>query len=229
MGRYLGDLATDVYGISSANDSIQPLTPRTRFNFTAILNFSDANGVAGGFVMKRIQSVSMPGFTPRTNVVNQYNKKRIVQTGVDYSPITMVAYDDRSGQIESLVKSYGKYYFANVANLDVESSVDIYADDIVSSNFSSTRGTSEAGFKLRSNRNFLKNLQILRKNSAEDASLITIKNPFITSIEGDTLSYSDSQPITYTFQFTYEGFDIVSGSPAEDKFASALEALNGTF
>jgi hypothetical protein len=226
MGSYLGDLATDVYGITSANSTIQPLTPRMRFNFTAILNFTDANGVGGGLVMKRIQSVSMPGTQKRQQVVNQYNKKRIIHTGVDYSPVSLVAYDDRSGQIESLIKSYNKYYFHNVSNLDVPSDVDIYADDIISDTFSGTRGSSEAGFKLRSNRNFLKSLVIMRKNSAEDANLIILKNPFISSIEGDTLNYGDSNPVQYTFNFAYEGFEILTGSPAEDQFQQAISVLD---
>ena len=51
-------------------------------------------------------------------------------------------------------------------------------------------------------------IEIRRWSSPEDDNLITLWNPLITAIQGDTLSYSDSTPVKYRIELAYEGYDI---------------------
>ena len=194
MGKFLGDIATDVYGVNTNSRQIQPLFPRTKFQFICLWELGGGDTTSVSTIpMTRIQSVTMPGHTSRLSVQNQYNKKRIIQTGLDYSPVTMRVYDDRDASIERFLKNAAGYYYKGVmANNDRK-----FGDDIISSTFSGDDNSSQSGFVPHANRYYFKTLRIARLNTAKDSNLIELRNPVIASVEGDTLEYSDSNPVTY--------------------------------
>tara|TARA_B100001287_G_scaffold276529_1_gene287735 strand:+ start:4696 stop:5385 length:690 start_codon:yes stop_codon:yes gene_type:complete len=205
MGKFLGDIATDVYGVNTGSNAIQPLFPRTKFQFMCLWELGGGDTASVSTIpMTRIASVTMPGHSSRVSAQNQYNKKRLIQTGIDYSPVTMRVYDDRDAQVERFLKQASAYYYAGLmGNAEAK-----FADDIVSENFSGTSGTSGTGFTLRNNRYYFKNLSIVRLNTASDANVIVLRNPIISNVDGDTLDYSDGGPVQYTLQIQYEGYHV---------------------
>jgi hypothetical protein len=170
--------------------------PRSKYVFTASLSHIGTTGTALETLnLDKIASVTMPGWSSASTTLNSYNRKRVVQTNYDYSPITLVAYDTRDpAAIESFLKNYSNYYYAGPMNVNNQ------LDHIASSK----------GFKLQESRNFIKTLDIVRMGSKTDINNITIYNPFITDIQADNLDYSDSQLVQYRLTFVYEGFDIRS-------------------
>ena len=66
-----------------------------------------------------VKSVSLPSFTFATHELNQYNRKRIVQTKIKYEPISIKFHDDNGtadgttagGIIHQLWKAYYTYYY----------------------------------------------------------------------------------------------------------------------
>ena len=66
-----------------------------------------------------VKSVSLPSFTFATHELNQYNRKRIVQTKIKYEPISIKFHDDSGtaqpeaagGIIHQLWKAYYTYYY----------------------------------------------------------------------------------------------------------------------
>jgi len=208
MGKYLGDLASNVYGVHGNTDEIQPLIPRSKYQFTCIWTIGGGGASASSFPMTRISSVTMPGHQSRVSVQNQYNKKRLIHTGVDYSPVTMKVYDDRSGEVEKFLQAYSGHYFSGVmANNEQK-----FSDDLISEEFAGGANNSATGLVLRDQRYFFKDLQIIRLNTANDSNKIILRNPVISQIEGDNLDYSDSGPVSYTLQIQYEGYHIENGS-----------------
>jgi hypothetical protein len=219
MSKFLGSLATDVYGIQTGGDDIQSFIPRNKFQFAVQIQHLGTDGGlvtfptprsfdTGELIGLRVASIGMPGFTVKTNTLNQYNRKRIVHTGMDFSTIEMVAYDTRDGEMEAFLKSYSNYYFngpMNSSDIRPYSSFDIPTDGFIS-------GTSDFGFKLQEDKYFIKKLIITRKSSDEDVNIITIYNPTITSLAADQLNYSESAPMHYNITFTYEGYDIQTGT-----------------
>ena len=175
------------------------LVPRSKYNFTVSMNHIDpaATGGLSTTVFERIQSVSMPGYSVKATTLNQYNKKKVVQSGIDYAPITMLAYDDRRGDFEGFLKEYSNYYYAGSMN---------YGTSFVQFN------NAMAGTKLNDQKNFIKELTIKRINSITDTNVIRIYNPMITSIDADTLDYSESSLVQYRISFIYEGYDITTES-----------------
>lgn len=58
-------------------------------------------------------SVTMPKFSIKTENINQYNRKTVVQTKIDYEPITIKFHDDMANVTTNLWKSYYQYYFGD--------------------------------------------------------------------------------------------------------------------
>lgn len=219
--KYLGDAASVLY--NTEGNQIQSFIPRTRFNFCVILTLVGTDGTDKSLSLKKISGVTMPSYSTRTQTLNQYNKKRVVQTGVDYQPVQLTAYDDASGQFEEFLKNYSRFYFGQTLTVDDASTFDY---DLLNDSFASSTGYSQAGLKIRDTKNFIKHMRIIRTSSEEDVNVITIYNPFIQNITPDALSYSESTPVSYSLSFMYEGFDIRSGPQSQDFFNEFYQLAN---
>ena len=57
------------------------------------------------------KSCELPRFSVETQVVNVYNHKTIVQTKMNYEPITMTFYDQTNNVAESLIWGFVKGQF----------------------------------------------------------------------------------------------------------------------
>lgn len=214
----LGSRAHFLYGQSATGESTIDLVPRSKFNFTVLMTHikQTQNQGTTETPFRRIASISMPSYAARTTTLNQYNRKRVVQTGIDYSPITMIAYDDRTGSLEKFLKDYSNYYYAGTMNYGPERS------DFL---------TQPSGLKIPQgiDTNYIKTLRIFRRNSLSDINEIEIYNPIITNIDADTLDYSDSGTVQYRITFIYEGYSIITdGSETSDAVAERIEQANTT-
>jgi hypothetical protein len=60
-----------------------------------------------------VKKIDMPRYTMAHEVVNQYNKKNVVQTGIKYNPVNIEFHDDNSDITTALWTNYYKYYYAD--------------------------------------------------------------------------------------------------------------------
>lgn len=60
-----------------------------------------------------VKSAEMPRFGLDTSVVNQYNRKRIVTTKINYEPVSIVFHDDNNNTTTDMWKAYYKYMIAD--------------------------------------------------------------------------------------------------------------------
>jgi hypothetical protein len=180
--------AYEIYGQATPPGQYLEAIPRSKYNFGCRLI-----GIPGTVELERIASVTMPSVSMKTSAMNSYNRKVIVQTGYDYSPVVLVAYDTKDAAIENFLKGYMNYYYKGPMNTE-------------SFNEHQTQGK---GYKLQDDRNYIKQFVIERK-SGEDNNTITLWNPFIQSIDADTLDYSDSGLVQYRITFMYESFETKS-------------------
>ena len=188
----LGSWAHRLYAQGTPAGQDLELIPRSKFNFTVSMTHHDPEDERRGklitTVFDRISSMSMPGYATKSATMNQYNKKRVVQTGIDYSPITMIAYDTKDCLIEKFLKDYSDYYYAGSMN---------YGSSFVAFN------NANAGTILNQDKNFINTLTIFRENGLKDKNIINIYNPMITNIDADNLDYSDSGLVQYRITFIY--------------------------
>ena len=209
MAKILGGKATYIYGTETSVDDVQELLPRQRFQFSARIHHRSNIGGVSQLNIPRIASIDMPGYSVNTATLNQFNKKRTIQTGISYTPVSIVAYDTRdtrqnpeNANIESFLRDYTQYYYSGVFNRTADL---LTQDDIVSAGF--IDGNSGTGYALPEDKYFISKIEILRK-STQETNRITLFNPMLTQVDGDRLDYADSNPVQYSLQFTYESFNI---------------------
>ena len=58
-----------------------------------------------------VKTINLPKFNIAVSEMNQYNRKRYVQTKVTYDPITVTFHDDNYGTIRNLWYKYFSYYY----------------------------------------------------------------------------------------------------------------------
>jgi len=191
---------------SFRSDGEQLLVPYQKFNFTLVLDFNDR----ASSVFTRISSVTAPGYTVDGQLMNQYNRKRFVQTRLNYDPVTVAFYDTVDNDWQDIMTSYLRYYYNGGRGVDPRVGND--GSSTVTPNFE-----SDMGFTPNQGRYFFPQIRIIQHGYRNEHRETVLINPAIVNIQGDTLSYSDSQPvmITVTFQPEYietqplsSGFDL---------------------
>jgi hypothetical protein len=60
-----------------------------------------------------VKTVKLPGFSFSTTEMNQYNRKRIIQTKIKYDPVNISFHDDNGNMIRNLWKAYYNYNYAD--------------------------------------------------------------------------------------------------------------------
>ena len=63
-----------------------------------------------------VKDVKLPSYTMQTYQMNQYNRKRIVQTKIKYDPVNITFHDDNSSLITKLWAAYYTYYYKDGSN-----------------------------------------------------------------------------------------------------------------
>lgn len=97
------------------------LTPRNKFLFHVYFNLNTnipavANLVSGGksgTIGLMVHSAQLPSYQIDVNTMNQYNRKRLVQTKINYNPAQIIFNDDNSDLIRNMWYQYYQYYYSD--------------------------------------------------------------------------------------------------------------------
>lgn len=125
------------------------------------------------------KTCELPKFTIDTQIVNVYNHKTIVQTKMNYEPITISFYDQTGGAVEKLIWGH------------------------VKNQFDSSDGSKLPSFKPLQIEISMKNLS----GPGATSKVYTLSNAFITDAQHDTLDYSSSDVVLWTITVRYEDLD----------------------
>lgn len=148
-------------------------------------------------------SVDRPTVTYNTRTMNQYNKKRIIQTGHKFNPIRISFVDTVDGLAETLGKDYYKFYYGDPTN----SSVTAWRDDLISS--SMEHGNNGWGFQIPTatvdQKNFFSSMELyIFYNGTYDR--YDLVNPKIQEFRSGNADYRESGGIhNIDLTLTYEG------------------------
>jgi hypothetical protein len=58
-----------------------------------------------------VKTVDLPKYSIDTEVMNQYNRKRVVQTKINYDPVTLTFHDDSGDNVRNMWYNYYSYYY----------------------------------------------------------------------------------------------------------------------
>lgn len=62
-----------------------------------------------------VKTIDLPKYTISTDTLNQYNRKRVVQTKINYDPVTVTFHDDGGDNIREMWYQYYSYYYKDPA------------------------------------------------------------------------------------------------------------------
>jgi hypothetical protein len=151
-----------------------------------------------------VKEIKLPQFSFNTVQMNQYNRKRIIQTKIKYDPIEITFHDDNGNHVTQLWESYYRYYYNDTTKPgnvlpgnagappqggpNDYNSRNIYDPDLSRDNDWGFNGgqTKNDGTKAP----FFKNITIFGFNQ-HNYTAYTLINPAITSFGHDTYNYSE--------------------------------------
>ncbi len=79
---------------------------------------SDPNSRWPTGVSFKAHTVDRPRFSIKNQTVNSYNKKRVIQSAVEYQPITIKFYDTYDDVTLKFIKEYMQFYYADFSQAD---------------------------------------------------------------------------------------------------------------
>lgn len=153
------------------------------------------------------KTVDLPSFKASVDVKQQYNRKKNVQTRVDYDEISMKFHDDNTGLTRAMLEEYYRFYFKDGNKNDGNgfplgfNPRDKY--QALSDTYGMDNELSVPFFY------YIKIFQLAKQQWYS----YTLINPILTAWSHDTLDYSDgATPMENTINVAYEGVLYNNGS-----------------
>lgn len=195
--------------------------PKVKFMFHTYFNINEdawqpPTGKNYGIL---VTNIKLPSFKFNTDELNQYNRKRIIQTKIKYDPINVTFHDDNMSQVTAMWNAYYQYYYADSWN----PSVNPFATQPALKNYNrrniydpSITGDQEYGYRGGSTNsgqnpdypNFGTKIPFFKDITvyglwANNFIAYTLINPIITSFAHDNYDYSAGNG-TMTNQMTID-------------------------
>lgn len=188
------------------------LAPKTKFSFHVAFSINQSALMDINLVQRHrneinmlVKSVDLPNFSVSYETLNQYNRKKNVQTTHKYNPITVLFHDDNMGVINQLWQNYYNYYYA-----DPSSSKDPGAyNRTATKNFSYT--TNAYGLDNGSNVPFFNYIKIYQMARHEYVGY-TLYNPIITQWNHNKVDYRENGMHDNNMQLMYEAVSYETGT-----------------
>lgn len=228
--------AAEAYGYNKAN--LGTGTPRLKFQYFVRVNYNPfladyvkafLNREDQEQIITSVKSITMPSMQMDTEVLNQYNKKRVSQTRLNYTPVTLTLHDTVEGRSLRMWEMYYEYYFkdgvayeklgdgggaADRGFFDILingpgggeepelRSVFEYGNDIIKDRFNDNTGYNLA--RVGNEKYLINSIDIFQVHGGR-YSRTTLVNPRISAFTHDTLDYEDASGLVQLqFEFQYE-------------------------
>lgn len=199
------------------------LTPRFKFLYHVFFNINTSQipqlqaAYGSGDITTiglMVKSIELPKFKIDTTVMNQYNRKRVVQSKMRYEPSRIIFHDDQSDAIRNMWYNYYTYYYKDpsqkyqgvavqsgtAGQLDTYSNgfnyntSDIYAPSLQSADWGYIGESYKDGTNTGTNTNgkppFFRDITIYGLSQKKYAAW-TLINPMITQWNSDTYDYAE--------------------------------------
>jgi hypothetical protein len=254
MSGFFQNLLTDAAAGFFGNDYVRDYThaaktfrtnsyqyaPKFKFLFHVYFEINPAvysKGISQGANFGlAVKTIDLPKYTIDTATLNQYNRKRLVQTKIKYQPINVVFHDDNGNLVNDMWYNYYTYYFKD-ADKPVISSAgrqtnngnntgsinfnrrNLYDGDIAGDEDWGYIGetSQQSGTTSQSNQGiskipFFKSIQIFGMNQHNFIQYSLI-NPVITAFNHDTYDYAQGNgTMANTMTIDYETVKYAEGA-----------------
>lgn len=169
---------------------------------------SDKHNLEIGMLVK---AAELPKFSATVETRNKYNRKKNVQTAIQYDPITITFHDDNYGVTTALLEAYYRYYFADAGYGRVPG-----AYNKAGAGDNTYRGNLSNQYKYGLDNDisvpFFQNIQISQL-ARKGYTTYKIVNPIITNWQHDSLDNADgSTTMQNTITVAYEAVHYSRGA-----------------
>jgi hypothetical protein len=234
------------------------LTPRYKFLFHVFFTINTgqipqlANAFGDGEVATvglMVKTVQLPTYSITVDTMNQYNRKKLVQSKINYNPVQIVFNDDQSDLIRNMWYNYYRYYYKDSTyNYDNTASIngsngqlqtqangfgygtgDIYENSRQVNDWGyAGEGYQDALALPGSTVNpttkppFFRDIKIYGLSQKKFASYVLI-NPMVTEWQHDTYDYSQGgATMTNTMTVAYETVKYFNGAVGGNQPSSTV-------
>ncbi len=187
------------------------LAPKQKFLFhvsfsinDAALKLIDLNQRHKNEINMLVKSTDLPKYSISTEILNQYNRKKVVQFTHKPDPINIKFHDDNMSLISQLWWNYYSYYYADTNSADVGGAYDRNATrnfDFTPTSYGLDNNSTAPFF------NYIKLYQLAR----HEFICYTLINPVITSWGHGSMSYSDNGLNEQSMTIQYESVSYSTG------------------
>lgn len=223
IGKGSGNLYfSDVY--NAKHLSVGYFPPRLKFNGFAEFYINPdlkAKAIEIGIPKMRndlagfTREASLPKLQFKTEVMNQYNIKRVVQTGVELQPVTMEMYDTVTNDWYEMLMTYYAYSYMNPrqtgknGSIQGQNAIPTGSDTWTrESTFMSDKFPSNAsGFDANDTPHLFDAIRLVVVNGQQGREIM-LHRPIITSIAFGDIEHSANEVNTFQVEFDYENFTV---------------------
>jgi hypothetical protein len=187
------------------------LAPKAGFLYYVVFNINrNNNPIISQFLTKNgpelgllVKGTDLPKYRMSTETVNQYNRKAIVQSKIDYQPVTMTFHDDHNNTTTGLWKSYYNYYFVDGVNTSGLNISPGFADTKYKKIGASLSESTSFGLNNGQTDPFFRSIEIYQLNRKQFTAFILV-NPIITDFSHDSLDQTQSKFLENKMTIQYE-------------------------
>jgi hypothetical protein len=188
-------------------------TPKFKFLFHTYFEINPEAYSTDGNLSVLVKEIKLPSFTMQTAQMNQYNRKRIVQTKIKYDPVEIAFHDDSGDNVTKMWEAYYRYYYNDPSKPgqvlqgargnnsffgELGTSTtnyndrNIYTDSTAGEehDWGFSGGSTYGGKKLP----FFKNITVFGLNQ-HNFTAYTLVNPMITNFAHDQYNYAEGNGV----------------------------------
>ena len=192
--------------------------PRQKFLFYANFNPSPATGiemkdmssVQTGFAFQ-ISKIDRPKATPTLKELRQYNRKRLVQTGIEFGDLNVTMHDTVDDRVLRVWQAYYKWYFGEGRMADKKKTA--WTSNVIDQ--LDTTAAAQWGFSppnasnTLSNTNFFDSLDIYTFYGKRYTQ-VRVYNPKISGMEFEAMDSEGTTLTTCSFTIKPEGIEYIN-------------------
>lgn len=165
-----------------------------------------------------VKTATLPSIEFKTETKNSFNRKRIINTGVEYEPVSISVHDTIQNEWITLFMKYYSYLYMNARNKfsdgdrDPKTLYDKFseytgADGNKFGSGSTVFDSNQFGYNLPLTSNFFERIDIILYHGNKGVQY-SLTNPMMTNFKPDTLDYSSSDVMQFDMTFAYENFQM---------------------
>jgi len=200
------------------------LAPKSGFLYYVVFNINrNNNPITEQFLTKNgaelgllVKNIDLPKYRIATETINQYNRKAIVQSKIEYQPVAMAFHDDHNNTTTGMWKAYYNYYFVDGKNTSALTIPPGFADTKYKKIGTNVNESTAFGLNNGQTDPFFRSIEIYQLNRKQFTAFILV-NPIITDFSHDKLDQTQSKLLENNMTIQYETVLYGTGKVERDK------------